>query len=92
MKSRQTCSNKKARVALGKVLRDLRGGDKGGKTRKPGITQGEVAKALRIAQPSVSCLEDGEYVFPLDRLFDLADAYRVPLISLVGRFGKKLGK
>lgn len=75
-------STRKARQAVGSLLKSLRGD----------VTQAEIAETLGIPQSAVSKLERGNYTLPLDGLFDVADAYRVPLISFINKLGKALGK
>jgi transcriptional regulator with XRE-family HTH domain len=75
-------STQKKRVALGLLLRELRGDQ----------TQEELAEALGLKQTHISRLERGTYTLPLDGIFDVADAYKTPLISFINKLGKVLGK
>lgn len=80
-------SSAKRRKAVGQVLRDCRGDPD-----DPSITQQEIAEALGVAQSNVSRIENGTHTLPLDGLFDVCDAYRIPVITFLGRFGKKIGE
>lgn len=80
-------SSAKRRKAIGQVLRDCRGDPD-----DPSITQQDIAEALGVAQSNVSRIESGSHTLPLDGLFDVCDAYRIPVVSFLNRFGQKIGK
>lgn len=75
-------STRQKRIALGVMLKELRGD----------ATQVEIAEVLGLSQTHISRLERGTYTLPLDGIFDVADAYKTPLLSFINKLGKVLGK
>lgn len=81
---RQANSVDKNRLALGEVLR--------GNRKASGASQEAVAEAMGVSQGTVSNMERGLYVTPLDAIYDVANAYDVTPARLVEQLGKKINK
>ena len=50
-----------------------------------GLSQSELARATKIAQPKISYYESGKHAPPIDDCITLADFYGITLDELVGR-------
>jgi transcriptional regulator with XRE-family HTH domain len=78
------CPMSSSRVKRIEELKVEIGANVAGARRARGLSQAEVAAHLGVEQETVSRIERGATLVPLDRLSDIANFFGVPIASFIG--------